>query len=316
MSDKVSFEDVRLIIGESNLEVRQGLRAALHPMGFKNIQDTNRVSVIEEQVKENAVDLIICDASLGDGDLLDLTRRIRHREVGANPFIVVIATTSDPVRETIMAIIDCGADDLVAKPVSPAMLMQRIARLTRDRQRLFVVTTSYIGPDRRKERRPNTEWIPQIDVPNLLKAKALEHRDALDLQIAIDMASAEINERKMERHAVQIVYLVERIGPAYLMGSAEEREVVPMLDRLLYVSEDLSRRLQGSRFDHAADLCHAMVALAGRIRAKPTEPDSKDIRLLPELTQAIQRAFHPSGDTQAARDISATVRGAGRTIGS
>ncbi len=281
MAEKTDFTNIRAIIGESNPEIRHALRASLHPFGFRNIIDTARLDTVVEAIKGDSVDLVICDHLLPDGGFVDVVRKVRHHQLGKNPFLVVIALVGDPSRDQIMAAIDSGADDLVAKPISTALLMDRISRLTKERQRHFIITSDYIGPDRRKAARPGATT-----------------------------ASRALNEQKMERHSVQINYLVDHIRPHYLMGMADEEEVVPLLDRLLYTAEDISRRLHDSSYTHIAELCTALVDLVTRIRENAAMPDEKDIKLLPEMAAAISRAFHPDERAvEVAHDISETVAG-------
>lgn len=302
----LNFSDIRMILGEANMEVRNAMRMAFQTLGFREVMDAHKVSTIEHAVSDNQVDLVICDIDLPDGDLTALTRRIRHHEIGDNPFVVIVATIGTPTRELIMKVIDSGADDLLIKPVSPAALMERITLQARH-ARHFVVTTSYIGPDRRKNARADAIPIPEIDVPNVIRAKAVEHLPPVELQREIDDAINEINEQKMLRHSVQISWLVDRINPMYLMGAADE-DVLPLLSRLVYVSEDLSRRLIRTRFEHVGELCRAMVGLVRRIRKQPLTPDPKDVRLLPQLADAIRAAFAAvDQEVQVARDITRTV---------
>jgi hypothetical protein len=62
-------------------------------------------------------------------------------------------------------IVDAGADVLVMKPFAAAQLYTKIDFLCSDRPP-FVVTSSYIGPDRRKSSRGDD--FPSFNVPNTL----------------------------------------------------------------------------------------------------------------------------------------------------
>ena len=179
------------------------------------------------------------------------------------------------------------------KPISPALLYERIVNLTRDRKR-FVVTCDYIGPNRRKTHRPGTEKIPEIEVPNALKTLALGDIHTGKLRQDIERCSTIIDELKIERYAVQIAYLAEQILSCYAGGTADA-DVTPHLNRLVHVSGDMCSRLE--RFDHAKKdqkeaLCQPMVELAGRLCADPSSPDPQDIDLLRQLAEDIRRAFH------------------------
>ncbi len=305
--ENYSFENIRVLVGDPNREVRDGIRGGLYGQGFRTIMVTDRMSVVETAVATNTVDLLICDTELLDGDLYDVVYKNRHHELGDNPFIVVTALITAPTRQMVKRIFDSGCDDLILKPISTGLLFERVLNLTRNRKR-FVVTSDYIGPNRRVKPRPGTPQVPEIDVPNPLKAKATDDTSAEDLQAEIDRVANVLNEQKMERHAYQINYLVERMVPLYEDGTADE-SIVPRLDRLLYVSEDISRRLEGTRYHHVGELCLSMVNVVRAVRQAPMSPDRKDISLLPALAQAIKCAFQPNENVVAlANDISATVK--------
>ncbi len=210
--ENYSFENIRVFVGDPNREVRDGIRGGLYGQGFRYIMVTDRMSVIETAVATNKVDLMVCDTELPDGDLYDLVYKIRHHELGDNPFIVVTALITEPTPKMVKKIFDAGCDDLIQKPISTGLLFERVLNLARNRKP-FVVTSDYIGPNRRTKPRPGIQQIPRIDVPNPLKAKATDNTSAEDIQAEIDKVANVLNEQKMERHAYQIAYLVERVVP-------------------------------------------------------------------------------------------------------
>ncbi len=304
--ENYSFENIRVLVGDPNREIRDGIRGGLYGQGFRYILVTDRMSLVETAVATNKVDLIICDTELPDGDLYDLVYKIRHHELGDNPFIVVTALITAPTPKMVKKIFDAGCDDLIPKPISTGLLFERVLNLARNRKP-FVVTSDYIGPNRRAEAWPGTQQVPQIEVPNPLKAKT-DDTSAEDLQAEIDKVANVLNEQKMERHAYQINYLVDRIVPLYEDGTADE-SIVPHLDRLLYVSEDINRRLEGTRYAHVGELCLSMVNVVKAVRQAPLSPDRKDIALMPALAQAIKCAFESKENVaELAHDISDTVK--------
>ena len=304
--DNYSFENIRVLVGDPNREVRDAIRGGLYGQGFRYIMVTDRMSMVETAVATNKVDLMICDTELPDGDLYDLVHKIRHHELGDNPFIVVTALITAPTPKMVKKIFDAGCDDLIPKPISTGLLFERVLNLARNRKP-FVVTSDYIGPNRRTKPRPGTQQIPEIDVPNPLNAKATDDTSAEGLQAEIDRVANVLNEQKMERHAYQINFLVERIVPLYQDGTADD-SIVQHLDRLLDVSEDISRRLEGTRYHHVGELCQSMVNVVRAVRQVPLSPDRKDIALMPALAQAVKCAFRPQADVVGlSRDISATV---------
>ncbi len=282
-----NFKNVRLIIGEPSDDVRIKLMSALSAKGFdpEYIQDTNKVSVIRDAVVNNQADLVVCEARLMDGDFDNLIHQVRHHEAGTNPFVNVITlvpTTAD--KQTIRKSIDSGTDDIMIKPNSPEDIMERIKHMIHGRKP-FVVTTDYIGPNRRPKPRPGTQEIPLIEVPNPLKAKVEGKPDEDKLQAEIDAMAEVLNEQKIERHAYQIVYLVERLIPAYAEFPIDESAVAEFVDRLRSVSNDISRRVDGSRYTHWKELCLSLVDVVGCIEETPIAPNEKDLNNLRNLAE-------------------------------
>lgn len=281
-----NFQNVRLIIGEPSHEVRMGLKSVLSTEGFEhgNMQDTDKVSVICDAVVNNQADLIVCDARLTDGDLDNLIHQVRHHEVGTNPFVNVITLIPKADKKTISKSMDSGTDAILVKPISPGKVVERINHMIHERKP-FVVTTDYIGPNRRQKHRPGTQKIPLIEVPNPLKAKVEGEPDEDKLRAEIDAMAEVLNEQKIERHAFQIVYLVERLNLAYAKSPIDESAVADFVDRLRSVSNDISRRVDGSRYANWKELCLSLVDVVGCIEETPIAPNEKDLKNLLNMAE-------------------------------
>lgn len=281
-----NLKNVRLIIGEPSHEVRMGLKSVLSTEGFEhgNMQDTDKVSVICDAVVNNQADLIVCDARLTDGDLDNLIHQVRHHEVGTNPFVNVITLIPKADKKTISKSMDSGTDAILVKPISPGKVVERINHMIHERKP-FVVTTDYIGPNRRQKHRPGTQKIPLIEVPNPLKAKVEGEPDEDKLRAEIDAMAEVLNEQKIERHAFQIVYLVERLNLAYAKSPIDESAVADFVDRLRSVSNDISRRVDGSRYANWKELCLSLVDVVGCIEETPIAPNEKDLKNLLNMAE-------------------------------
>ena len=304
----LDFQNIGMVLADSNRMVRRGLCGALHAQGFRDIVDTDRVSGIREAIADSTADLLVCDANLRDGDSLKLTHDIRHNRVGRNPFIVIITFIDSPERNTIARVMNSGSDDIVLKPISASMLLDRIVHLVSERKN-FVVTSDYIGPNRRGAGGRNGGMaIAEIGVPNPVRIKAMREGSVEEIQHAIDRVASDINEEKLRRHAFQIGYLVAHILPACKEGVARTG-AVEHLDRLLFVTEDVGRRLVGTPFAHVGELCESLLGVADNIRRKSHDPNPQDLKLLPQLAQAVERAFNPADrSATVAHDISQTVK--------
>ncbi|MBF0561266.1 MAG: response regulator transcription factor [Alphaproteobacteria bacterium] len=312
MVARFSYSFAKIAIGDPDVQRRHALKKALQENGYSDIFDSGDFALIHKSVALGGVDLLICNNCIGDdddgkGDMCDLVHKMRHKEIGRNPFVVVIALIDAPTQSMVKRVIDAGVDDLVVRPFTTAQLLDRIAILARGRKP-FVVTHNYIGPDRRTQRRapdPN-DPIP-LDVPNPLRLKAANRMDPAQMQGIIDAAAAQVNEHKMERHSLQIRYLIDRIATAH--GADGNKDTLATAQaQLLYAAEDLSRRLRGTRFAHVAELAMSLVGLVLRIQGAGEIPNQRDLDLLPKLGQAIERAFRPTGSVATtALEISSSL---------
>ncbi len=304
---KPNFETTRLVVADPGGQIRDEIRSVLHHEGFRDIALVEKVAEVEDLVAQGQVDLLIADYEFPRGDMSDLVRRIRHHEVGDNPFIVIIMMAHDPEKEEIMRIIDTGSDDLILKPITAGALVKRVNFLVSQRKD-FVVTADYIGPTRRTGTREGESVIQELEVPNPVKRSALGQTTGSNFQKEIDEFTGIINEQKVERNAFQISFLVDTIVPLYVDGRAIS-DTKMQLDRLKYVSEDIGRRMKDTKYDNVSELCTSILDVVNNICKKPKKPEKKDLQLLPKLAQAIDVAFSADpGDADIAQSISDSVR--------
>ena len=164
-------------------------------------------------------------------------------------------------------------------------------------------------PRRSGGHRDGTEEIPILEVPNKLQAKATGKADVDSdaFQKIIDKATAVINERKMERHAYQLVYLADHVAPAFKAGPPDAA-VSKHVERIIYVAEDLARRMEGTRFSHISELCDSLIKVTNTILAAGDSPATKDLDLLVQLSRAIKASYSADEEVVAmAHDITDSI---------
>lgn len=311
--EKLALDQIDILLIDPDRAVRSTIRNILVDNGFRTVTVGSTLADIKTKFQINMPDLLISDIKLEDGNLSDFIYKLRHHDIGSNPFLPIIATAWSPTSEDVRAIVQAGSDDIVAKPLSAGQLLQRIMMMIKARKP-FVVTSAYIGPDRRKEgedAKRGDMVIEQVKVPNVLRAKALSDGRRADVQMIqreIDACSKKVNLQKLDRHAHQAIWLVERIVPGLAFGGPDEA-TARALERLLYVSEDTGRRMVGTPFAHVGELCQSLIEVTGRILAAGEFPSPKDVDLLKPLAKAIQRGFDESDVDAAhvAREISQSV---------
>jgi two-component system, chemotaxis family, chemotaxis protein CheY len=97
---------------------------------------------------DQKIDMMLVEPVLENGKGLAFIRSIRQDP--NNPFrtMPILVVTGDTRTSTIKTARDCGANMVIAKPMSPASLYERLTWVA-FHPRSFAETSAYFGPDRR-----------------------------------------------------------------------------------------------------------------------------------------------------------------------
>lgn len=115
--------------------------------GVPVVHRCDKVPDAEKTLAHKAIDLVVIDPSLEGGAGYHLVHGLRHGG-GANAFTPVILMCGHVRKSDVARARNIGVNFVVTKPVSPAILLQRVLWVARDK-RPFVEVGDYIGPDRR-----------------------------------------------------------------------------------------------------------------------------------------------------------------------
>ena len=247
MLTKRFFETADILIYDPVAANRNATRASLHTLGFRRVEGAPSVEALGARLRSVPPDLLLAEVSGGEQGLCPLIQGVRRSEVGDNPFVIILATTWRRDGSIIKQVVDSGADDLVARPISTNVLGDRI-RLLVDRRKGFVVTSDYIGPDRRRTARPGD--IKCMDAPNPLKLRALETATEEEIgRLMIETIAAgkeKLNLEKIRRDAVQLCLqwrMLEKRAPE----ARDFGEILARIGRL--ASEMKSRAALARQYD-------------------------------------------------------------------
>lgn len=300
--------DVRVMLADSRAHIRATLKTALTHAGLENVEQTGNIDAIAESIDQGlGPDLLICDMELKNGEACDLVQSIRQNEIGKNPFMCILGITWNPTETEVQKVIDSGVDLLVAAPMSPKQVLNRVEALVHARMP-FVATSDYVGPDRRKES-DREQTVPLMHVPNTLRNKALSMWNSAQMEREIQRATFEIKASRVERQADEIVQIAEMIFNQ--VNSASISSARLEMDRLYVLVSDLDRRARHQGFDHISELCQAAVGVVRKMIAGDGTPAEKDLLLLRHLALAIRKSMRPEeGETAIVHDIARTVIGA------
>lgn len=283
------FSEVRVVLVEPKVSIRKEFLSVLEELGCREIVETGNLKDAEEAFEEGSVDLLIGEASLPEGKLTNLINKVRHGKMGDNPFIIAMIMVNDSDQQTIREVIDCGADDILIKPTTPENLRQRLTLFARGRKK-FVVTTDYVGPDRRTGHRPGTMEIPQIKVPNPLQIRVAGRSGSGFMARAIASSVKQVNEQKIERYAYSMNWMISRIN--FIKKTKKEVEGVDInkeMVRLHEIAADCRSRLTGTCYQPVAEMFLTLDHMTAAQLKLDAPTEGKDFVLITKLVKVIKR---------------------------
>jgi len=114
---------MRILIAEDDLTSRFMLAAVLKKGGHEVVETINGAQAWEALSKAGAPRLAILDWMMPGMDGLDVVRRIRSLP-SLPPYIIILTTREG--KADIIAGLEAGADDYLAKPFDPGELLARV----------------------------------------------------------------------------------------------------------------------------------------------------------------------------------------------
>ncbi|MEY2883075.1 MAG: hypothetical protein RL490_799 [Pseudomonadota bacterium] len=118
---------MRIAVAEDDVELSQFLSSSLRDAGH-SVQECKDGDTIIKHMKRESFDVVLLDWQMPGRTGIDTLRWIRENLDPAPPVIMVTSRASDA---DIVNALGAGADDYIIKPVQPAVLMARLAAVTR-----------------------------------------------------------------------------------------------------------------------------------------------------------------------------------------
>ena len=144
----INLRDLIILIADSSSYVRMISHSMLRGFGANKVLEVGQTTGLLQTLSSQKIDILLCDARLPPHGGLVLTRTIRRNADNVNRTMPILLMSSDTRETTIKSARDAGANMVIAKPMSPKNLYDRLAWIAFS-SRNFVDTETYFGPDRR-----------------------------------------------------------------------------------------------------------------------------------------------------------------------
>lgn len=252
------FDSAETLVYDPVSANRTATRSALYSIGFRKIETVATIETFAEAIRRRPPDLALCEVQGVDAELCGLIQSMRQGAPGFNPFVIIIATAWEKNAALVQRVVNSGADDLLLRPFSTALLAQRIETHAAKRKG-FVITTDYVGPDRRRDS-SRASTIELFTPPNSLKMKAVERLSAEEtaqrLEIEMKAARDVLNTEKLKRDAFQVCVLWRLIQDQPPEAPKYEAE----LTKVGVLSKAIGRRCRETEFEVAIEWCDGIVS--------------------------------------------------------
>ena len=159
MSAKIEdtgFKALNIMIVDDNVHMRQLVRTVLLALGVENFCDCDNAIDAFKELKSFPADFLIVDWLMSPVDGIELVRKIRTDKISPNPYVPIIMMTGHSSLDNVWEARDVGVNEFVVKPISAKSLLLKVIEVI-ERPRLFVKSTVYFGPDRRRTNIPVAE---------------------------------------------------------------------------------------------------------------------------------------------------------------
>jgi CheY-like chemotaxis protein len=144
----INLRDLVILVADPSSYMSMLIHSMLRGFGSNKVLEARSSTNVLQVLTNQKIDILICDSRLPPHGGLPLTRAIRRKQDNANRTIPILVMTSDGRETTVKLARDAGANMVIAKPMSPGSLYDRLAWIAFN-PRQFVDTPTYFGPDRR-----------------------------------------------------------------------------------------------------------------------------------------------------------------------
>ena len=301
---RLSYDSVEALIYDPVSANRTATRAALYTIGFRRTESVSTLEAMVEAIQKSPPDIVLAEAQGAADELCATIQQLRQGAAGYNPFIVIMVTAWEKSTGLITKVVNSGADDLLLRPFSTALLGTRIESHI-ERRKGFVITTDYVGPDRRSDQTRQTK-AESFDPPNSLKMKAKDKLSgdliAKKLDAELRIARDKLTGEKLRRDSFQVCILWRLMQ--------EQRPGAPQvsvdLEKLANLTRSIERRCRETEFDQAVEWCDSVLAATEGLELGVDRNAS--MHLLGHAALNLHQIFHPEkSPADQLNEIDATV---------
>jgi len=147
---RLNCSSLRILIVDPDSFYRSILRSVFWGFGATTILEAGTAEEALDIFRNHDIDLMTTEWALVDTPADAMIRTIR-RSTTRNFMLPIFVVTAETTRRNVFDARDAGANEVLAKPISAKIVFDRIYDVINN-PRVFVRTSGYLGPDRRRFR--------------------------------------------------------------------------------------------------------------------------------------------------------------------
>ena len=144
----LNLKDLVILVADPSPYMTMLVHSMLRGFGANKVHEVRSAVDAIQTLSSQKVDILLCDSRLPPRGGLALTLALRRKVDNKNRTVPILLMSSDARESTIKRARDAGANMVIAKPMSPMSLFDRLAWIAFN-PRPFVDAANYFGPDRR-----------------------------------------------------------------------------------------------------------------------------------------------------------------------
>jgi DNA-binding response OmpR family regulator len=148
LNTRINLEKAQVLLLDESLEGMGILVQIVTAFGVRHTHTCRSLEEARRLTLSREFDLVLVGSNGQDSISYDYIRWLRRSGLEPNAYAPAMLISGHTLFHNVQRARDCGADYIVAKPVSPEVLLERIIWVAREK-RPFIQCDSYVGPDRR-----------------------------------------------------------------------------------------------------------------------------------------------------------------------
>lgn len=144
-----ALDQLRVLIVDPNTHIRELLRTILQTVGTGTIDLSSDGVDGFERYCRHEYNVVFTDSDMEPVSGLDFVDLIRTSAKSPNPYVPIIMFSAYSDEEQVTLARDHGVTEFLAKPFTVDIVLKRLEAVI-ENPRSFVRTSSYFGPDRRR----------------------------------------------------------------------------------------------------------------------------------------------------------------------